>query len=170
MNTKLIPNSILALALTASAPMASADGSHWPIRPAIVGSWQVTITPVDCNDGTEFAQFATPVHVTFALGGTAAENTSSPSFQAGQRSSGHGYWEYTGRGTYHSYYEAFVLFDSVDPVPPQRPYVRGTQSFDHSMAVQDKDHWTSDALVTFRNTAGEQIGGGCAKTAAVRMR
>lgn len=62
------------------------------------------------------------------------------------------------------------MFDSVDPMPPNRPYVAGKQSIDQSMAMQDADHWTSDALVTFRNVAGERVPpSGCAKAAGVRM-
>jgi hypothetical protein len=49
--------------------------------------------------------------------------------------------------------------------------VQGTQTFDHSVEMQDRDHWTSDLLVTFRDSAGDQVPpSGCATAAAVRMR
>ncbi len=166
MKMNVIPRSTIAAFALATSMAATAGGSEkwWPLT-TIHGPWQVTINPVDCDSGTPL-----PVtilsYVTFAAGGTVAETTSGLGFEPGQRSSGQGHWEYTGRRTYRSHYQAFVLFDSVNSTR----YVRGTQTFDHSIEMQDRDHWASDLLVTFYNSAGEKVPpSGCAKATAVRM-
>jgi hypothetical protein len=170
MNARLIPATLLSLACVAIADRAAADDGPPPWAP-IVGTWEATVTPVNCQTGDQFPQFATLTYVTFAMGGTVMETSAGQRFQPGQRAAGQGYWQYTGRRTYFAHYQAFVLFDSVDPVPPATAHQRGSQNFDHSIDMQDGDHWTGDTLVTFRDTAGEQVPpSGCAKTTAVRMR
>ena len=163
--TLTLSSTLVALALAVSAVPVEAKS-----RPTIDGAWRVTITPVDCDTGDTFPQFSVVSNLTFATGGTLVESTSNPRFQPGQRSAGLGYWDYTGRRTYRAYFEAFVQFDSVDPVPPAPPYQRGTQSVDQSIEMQDPNHWTSDALVTFHNASGEKVPpSGCATAAAVRL-
>lgn len=170
MNTQLLLATLIALTFAASAQPASADDGPPPWGP-IVGTWEATVTPVNCQTGDQFPQFATLTYVTFAMGGTVVETTAGQRFQPGQRAPGQGYWEYTGHKTYFAHYQAFVLFDSVDPVPPATQHERGSQTFDHSIEVLDADHWTGDSLVTFRDVAGEPVPpSGCAKTTAVRMR
>jgi hypothetical protein len=161
----ILRSTIAALTLSASMAATAGDGGKKGSQTAIQGPWQVTITPVDCADGTPL-----PVrilsYVTFAAGGTLTEATSGIAFDPGQRSGGQGYWQYTGRNTYLAHYQAFVLFDSAGG-----RYVHGTQTFDHSVEMQDRDHWTSDLRVTFRDSAGDQVPpSGCATAAAVRMR
>ncbi len=49
-------------------------------------------------------------------------------------------------------------------------YKRGSQRFDQGIEFQDVDHWTSDALVTFTDTAGTVVPpSNCARVAATRM-
>jgi hypothetical protein len=169
---KMMGAALAVLVLAAAAGSAGADGKagHRPLRAAIEGPWQVTITPVDCDTGYEFSDFAFLSYLTFGSNGTLIETTSSLSFQPNQRSPGHGYWEDTGNRTYRGYFQAFVRFDSVDPMPPERPYERGVQSVDQSIQMQGRNHWTSDAVVRFSNVSGEMVPpSGCAKAAAERM-
>ena len=176
MNSKMILRStIAALALSAAAGPAAADGGgffgRWQAPSVLEGPWQVTITPASCDTGEEFPQFTFVSYLTFAAGGTLIESTSNRGFQPGQRSPGHGYWERTGRKSYHAHFQAFVLFDSAIPVtPPNRPYQRGKQTLDQTMEFQDSNHWTSDAQVTFVDSAGATVDpSGCAKATAERM-
>lgn len=169
MNTQFMSAVLVALTFALAGQPAMANDGPPPWRP-IVGTWEATVTPVDCQTGDQFPQFATLTYVTLAMGGTVMETTAGQRFQPGQRAPGQGYWEYTGHQTYFAHYQAFVLFDSVDPVPPATQHQRGTQIFDHSIAMQDGNHWTSDTLVTFHDTTGQQVPpSGCAITVAIRM-
>lgn len=175
MNTNLIVRSMIAVAaLLASAGPAAADGSGAGRANApwiLEGTWTVTITPYICATGEEFPQAAIKAYHTFTAGGTMLETTSGPTFQPGQRTAGNGFWERTGRGSYRAVFEAFVLFDSVNPPLFAPAYKRGTQRFDQGILMQDADHWSSDAVVTFRDTAGAVVPpSNCARVAAERMR
>ena len=174
MTTKLtLCTAVAMLALSGAAGRAQAEGSPDLDRgmAPIQGPWQVTITPVDCDTGEAYSDFAFQSYLTFGAGGALAETTASLSFQPNQRSPGHGYWRYTGSQTYRAYFQAFVRFDSVDPQPPARPYLKGVQSVDQSIEMTDRNHWTSDVLVGFRDVSGTMVPpSGCAKAAAERMR
>ncbi|NJN52714.1 MAG: hypothetical protein HC809_14130 [Gammaproteobacteria bacterium] len=164
MNTKLI--SMVLWSVLAAVAAEPAAATNFRFGPGLVGTWNVTINPVNCESGQpapiNFRSF-----MTFGVGGTVTEATSSPLFEPGQRGPGHGNWQYTGRRTYHSVMSAYVLFDS-NPNAPR--YVRGVQTIDQSMAMDGEDRWTSDALVTFLNAAGERVPpSGCAKAVGVRM-
>jgi hypothetical protein len=168
-----VQSTLLACALTASVGIALADGLAPRAsqgRSIIEGTWDVTITPYNCATSEEYSQFAFHSYLTFGAGGTLEETTSNPSFQPGQRSPGHGYWERAGRSSVHAVLQAFVQFNSVNPTPPAPPYQRGVQRLDQGIELFDADHWTSDAAVTFTNTAGEVVPPtGCAHASAVRM-
>jgi len=174
MNTKLILGAtVAAIALTALAGPAAADGTGAgrANAPSILeGTWKVTITPYICSTGEEFPQAAIKAYHTFTAGGTMLETTSGPTFQPGQRTAGNGFWERTGRGSFRAVFEAFVLFDSVNPPPFAPAYKRGTQRFDQGILMQDADHWSSDAIVTFLDMAGAVVPpSNCARVAAERM-
>jgi hypothetical protein len=174
MITKLfVQSTLLACAFAASTGNVLADDlapGAAQGRSIIEGTWQVTITPYNCASGQEFPQFAFASYLTFGADGTVTETTSNANFQPGQRSPGHGYWERTGRTSVHAVLQAFVQFNSVNPTPPAPPYQRGVQRIDQGIELQDADHWTSDATVTFTNTAGAVVPPtGCAHAAAARM-
>lgn len=163
----------LAIALTTAAgPVAARkmefDRSRVPS--ALVGTWRVTTTPYSCVTGTSFPQFARPQLVTFGDGGTVVEGGGNPDFQPGQRSSGHGYWERTGTQSFRAVFEAFILFTSVVTPPATPRYVRGMLRFDHGIEMEDADHWSSYASVTFFDVAGTPVPpSGCAQATAERM-
>jgi hypothetical protein len=165
----------LALALTTAAGPVVADGLNFGSTQApsvLVGTWRVTTTPYNCITGQVFPQFARGSLITFGAGGTVVEGSANPDFQAGQRSSGHGYWEREGRLSFHAVFEAYILFTSVVTPPATTPrYVRGTQRLDHGIEIEDADHWSSDASVTFLDVAGTRVPpSGCAKAAGERLR
>ncbi len=176
MNTKLTMRSaIFALGVAAAAGSITAKGNpfgQWQPPSLVDGAWEVTVTPFNCATGEEFPLFAVQSYITFASGGTLVEANSNPDFQPGQRSAGLGYWERTGHKTYHAFFQAFLQFDSGDPPPPpaRRSYRRGAQSFRHSIEMQDSNHWTSTAAVTFTDPSGVTVFlSGCAKASAERM-
>jgi hypothetical protein len=162
---------VLTVCLAAGSAMAD-EGGRWKAADTLVGAWRVTITPYDCAIGTEFPQFSFRSFLTFAEGGTMSETTSNATFQPGQRSAGHGYWERTGPNYYHSVFEAFINFTVSPPLPPPTPpYQRGTQRLEQGIQLLDRDHWTSDADVFFFDAGGSQWRPpGCAKADAERIR
>ena len=175
MNKTILRSAIALLVLATTAGPVSANGSvfgQWQPPSPLDGAWQLSVTPYNCVTGQESTLNTVRADMTIASGGTLVETNSNPDFQPGQRSSGLGFWERTGRKTYHAYFQAFLQFDSVDPPPPPaRSYRRGTQSFDHTIEMQDANHWTSTAIVTFTDLSGATVfSSGCAKAVAERMR
>ena len=162
---------VAMMAITASAgPAAAHDfGRWWVNTPSLLeGTWEVTIVPYNCATGVDTPTSIKAYH-TFTAGGTMVEATAGISFQPGQRAPGLGYWERTGWRSYHAVFQAFVLFDSPDSAPPPK-YVRGLQRFDQGIEIKDADHWTSDALVTFKDTNDATVPpSGCAHVSSVRM-
>jgi hypothetical protein len=130
------------------------------------GTWDVLITPYACGTGAPFPSFRS--RLMFNAGGTMLESPFNPSFQPGQRSPGLGTWERTGQTTYHSVFEAFIAFTSVvtPPTPPR--YTRGVQRVEQAIEVTDVDNWTSTALVSFVNEAGDPLSSGCMTAVGVR--
>jgi hypothetical protein len=163
----------IAMALTMAVGPVVASETEFDrsrVPSALIGTWRVTTTPYSCTSGTLFPQFARLQLITFGDGGTVVEGSGSPDFQPGQRSSGHGYWDRTGKQSFRAVLEAFILFTSVvtPPTPPR--YVRGTVRFDHGIEMADAHHWSSDALVTFFDVAGTPVPpSGCAQATAERM-
>lgn len=173
MNTPTIRRTIvsLALALSTVAGVAVANGNrlgHDRAPSALEGSWVVRITPYVCGSDpiVSFPQVAVDSYLTFGAGGALLESTSNPRFAPGQRSAGLGYWERTGRSAYAAVFEAFIQFTGTPP----SPYVRGTQRVEQQIDLVDADHWTSVAVVIFRDEGGNQVPpSGCATAEAVRM-
>jgi hypothetical protein len=160
------------MAITASAGTVAAQdfGPGRANSPSILeGTWQVTIHPYSCATGVPLPTFIRAVH-TFTAGGTMIEASSGLNFQPGQRGPGLGFWERTGQRSYRAVFEAYVLFDSPSSAP-QPQYKKGRQRFDQGIEIQDPDHWTSDALVTFQDTAGAVVPpSNCATVSAERMK
>jgi hypothetical protein len=181
MNAKMIFGVVItAVALSAGMGTAGADDSNGlkvgrakPSAP-LVGAWQVRVTPYSCQTGVEFPEVAFDSLLTFEEGGTMHEMTTNPSFQAGQRSPGFGFWERTDRDYYRAVFKAFVQFDSVNAAPPRPSYKRGVQTVDQGIEMPDNDHFSGDAQVTFRDVNGTIVPPpvpppGCAHFAGVRM-
>jgi hypothetical protein len=162
----------VALALTVALGLASgpalAGGGKSLNRNApnaLVGAWRVEITPYRCGEPeTTFPSITS--FLTFAKGGTMLETPSNPRFQPGQRSVGHGYWVRTGKGAYHSVFEAFVQFTGGN-------YQQGSQRLQQDIQMTGADSWESEADIYFYDAAGELIVGpgspGCAKAAGTRL-
>jgi hypothetical protein len=163
----------LAIAITTAAGPVVANGMSFDSTQApslLVGTWRVTTTPYICATGQLLPQFARPSLITFGAGGTIVEGSANPDFQPGQRSSGHGFWEREGRLSFRAVFEGFILFTSVVTPPATPRYVRGSSRLDHGIEMQDADHWSSYASVTFFDVAGTPVPpSGCARATAERM-
>ena len=140
---------------------------------ALVGTWRVTVTTYPCAN----PQATNPPFVsllTFGKDGSLIETTSSPQFQAGQRSTGHGRWERTGPGAFRAVSEAFIQFATNPPPPPPAPALqRGRQRLDQGIQMTSRDTFVSDAAVAFfDSTAPNGVAPyftGCARASGVRF-
>lgn len=155
----------------ASAAVANGKNHGRPeTAPSLVGTWQVVITPYNCATGISLP-VSFKSRITFNEGGTMVETPFNPGFQPGQSSSGLGDWEAAGRHAYRNVFEAYVNFTSV-VVPPATPnFVRGVRRVDQGIEMQDDDHWTSSASVTFFDEAGTIVPpSGCMTATGERLR
>jgi hypothetical protein len=158
-----------ALALASVCASAQANAPFAPLA-GLTGSWRVTVTTYSCSPATPAPSLTFKSFVTFSLDGTLVETTSSPLFQPGQRSSGHGLWERTGRNFYRAVSEAFIQFPTTPAPPaPQRGLQRGFQRIEQGIEFTDRDHFTSTATATFFDEAGAIVISLCASAAAERM-
>ena len=138
---------------------------------ALVGTWRVTVTTFPCAN----PQAKNPAFVsllTFGIDGSLIETTSSPQFQPGQRSNGHGFWERIGPGAYRVISEAFIQFPT-NPAPPPAPALqRGRQRIDQGIQMTSWNSFVSDASVAFFDSTapnGAPYFTGCATASGVRF-
>lgn len=135
-----------------------------------VGSWEGQLIPRDCASGETYPEFANNYLFSFHEGGTMNEMSAQVLFQPGQRSTGFGVWERSGRGKFAWTSKAFILYTSV-VTPPEVPrYVRGSMQLDMDMALFGGDRLEGGGPVTFMDTTGQVLGAGCAKLVATRLR
>jgi len=172
-STTALLAAITTLALAAPVGTASANGNAYGRSQApapLEGSWIVTIRPVFCDSGADVPNAPPPVtsYLTFASGGTMTESTSNPSMTP-HRTSGHGYWERTGRTSYQFAMQAFIT-SAIGP------YQAGHQRIEQTLEMHSNDDWTSTGPVQFfavfdlANAPGlAPYRGGCARASGVRM-
>lgn len=150
---------ILGFALTAVLALSAGWSATAWSRPGdfeLVGTWRVTVTQANCTTGAAMGQFQSIL--TFADGGTLAEDTTNRAFAVGQRGAGQGIWQYTGRGSYSAKSIAFINFDT--PMPPTGPapipfFKAGTQTIAQTIQFKnDPNAWSSTATVQFADSTG----------------
>lgn len=140
---------------------APSQGEH-----EIVGTWVVTVQLNNCSGTTIGGPFQSLL--TFNNGETMIEDTTNPSFAAGQRGTGHGVWEFEGDHKFAVKSIAFINFTTTPPPPPG--FKAGTQTIAQTIEFPDgPDHWTADAQVHFADTTGAVYRSGCATASAVRF-
>ncbi len=151
----------LILGLTLVAMLVLSAGWSAPAwsRPddyELIGTWRVTVTQANCSTGATMGKFQSIL--TFADGGTMAEDTTNRAFATGQRSAGQGTWQYTGHRAYTAKSIAFINFDT--PTPPTGPapipfFKMGTQTIAQTIVFNGTpDEWTSNATVQFDDSTG----------------
>jgi hypothetical protein len=156
------------LALAMGLAQASAPDSH-PSEArtaALVGTWRVQVTTYNCATLAENPPFSS--YLTFGEHGTLVESTANPAFVAGQRSSGHGFWERESRGSWRAVSEAFLLFGSTahGPFPGFAP---GSQRLEQRIELTGPDTFASEATVKFLGADGTLLVSGCAWAVGTRL-
>lgn len=175
MNT--VAAGLALLAAAALTPTVASAGNSNGIdgvgAKALAGTWRVTVATYRCdNPQAPNPPFASLV--TFGEDGSVVETTSSPQFQPGQRSSGHGRWEHTGPLAFRAVSEAFIQFATNPAPPPPAPALqRGRQRIEQGIQMTSRDSFESEASVFFfNNTSDNGVAPyfvGCARASAVRI-
>lgn len=161
-----------ALAATLSATTALAGGGrgHDDRDAALVGTWEVRMTPYVCATGVPVPNSTFDYLVSFHDGGTLTEVSANASFQAGQRAMGLGTWERSGRSEYVSSAKAFILFTSVVTPPALPRYVRGAQYVDWTIALKGADRFEAIGPVSFADENGNPVTpSGCVRGVGARL-
>jgi hypothetical protein len=150
---KVIVGFALAAVLTLSAGWSATAWSR-PGDFELIGTWRVTVTQSNCSTGATLGTFQSIL--TFADGGTMAEDTTNLAFAPGQRGAGQGIWQYTGHRSYTAKSIAFINFDTLTPNPPKvPPFKMGTQTIAQTIQFKDNpDEWNSTATVQFADSTG----------------
>jgi hypothetical protein len=156
----------LVIMLTSGRRAAAQPGD----QASLLGTWRVQVTLVDCQTGTAMSP-AFPSLVTFAFGGTMAEDTTNPAFGPGQRGGGQGVWNYKGLGTYGARSVAFINYTTLpNPMAHNPGFEAGEQMVAQTITFQNGSNaWTSVAAIEFSDTTGTVYRQGCAVANAQRF-
>ena len=122
------------------------------------GTWLVTVTQQICDGGPVTAKF--PSILTFADGGTMAEDTANSAFAPGQRGDGQGSWYYEGNHTFSAKSVALIKWDTpTTPLPPPTAplFKKGTQTITQTIEFKpgEPNEWSSTATVEFLDSTGK---------------
>ncbi len=126
----------------------------------IVGAWETTITPRNCETGEQVAPSFNGL-ITFNAGGTLAEYAANPALPF--RTPGHGFWSADGgRGDYSMRFSFMPLTPAGVPVGR----LRVSQVIQLNRFTDESYSSGSFALTNF---AGIVIASGCSTSTAVRL-
>ena len=141
------------------------------------GAWFVEVTLRNCTTNAPMGSFRSLV--SFHRGGTISETTSSPSFAIGQRSPGHGNWDFEGSHTYSQRMVSLINFDTAPNLPvvpgfnpalPVTPgFFAGWATVTHSVTLDGPNHATSSGTHEFFRTDGHSYRTGCSTAVAERF-
>jgi hypothetical protein len=154
--------SIVVMTLSLTERRAVAQDMESAASP-LVGTWQVKVTLVNCQTGAPLGPPPFSSLLTFARGGTMAEDTTNPSFAPGQRSSGQGVWETTSPSVFNVRSVAFINF-STPVFQAGQQVIQQTITYDNP-----SDQWSAVAAIKFTDTNGAVYRQGCATATAARF-
>ena len=166
-----------AALLMSSGSVALAHAGNSADKDALEGAWFVRVTLRACDTNAPIGSFLSLV--SFHEGGTISETTTSPGFAIGQRSPGHGTWEYEGHRTYRQRMVALINFDTAPNLPgtpgfnpalPVTPgFFTGWSVVTHTIELADDDHLTSSGTNAFYKADGTLYRTGCSTAEATRF-
>ncbi len=166
---KCIPLSFAAVALlitVAIPPSIQAQGKSESTESLdqsvgrIVGAWETTITPVNCETGAQVGPSFNGL-ITFNAGGTLAEYGANPATPL--RTPGHGIWSANGGGGDYS-----MRFSFMPLTPAGVPVGRLRVSQVIQLNRFTDESYSSGSFV-LTNFAGIVIGTGCSTSTAIRL-
>ena len=160
-----------------TATIGFAQSNRSAASQGLEGTWIVQVTLRNCATNASLGSFNSLV--TFHDGGTISEDTSSPSFAIGQRSSGHGTWAFDGRRTFSQRMVALINFDTAANLPgtpgfnPSQPvtpgFFAGYSVVTHSVELGDANHATSSGTNEFFRADGTSYRSGCSTAVLTRF-
>ena len=135
-------------------------GTSFQSANRIVGAWETTVTPRDCETGEPAGPSFSGV-ITFNEGGTVAEYAANPATP--YRTPGHGVWASNGGGSTFSMRFSFIpLTPAGAPVGRMRISQVGELS-------RFSDESTSSGSFVLTNFSGVVLATGCTTSTAVRL-
>ncbi len=166
MRSNIWKASLLLAAVVMVVPAFGQSTAHPESKAKLVGTWQVTVTQVDCQSGTPLGPPFTSL-LTFAQGGTMNEDTENSAFGRGQRGGGQGMWSSTGQSTYAAKSVALIKYTTPANQKTHNPgFEAGKQTINQNITFNDQSgQWTSTASVTFADANGNVYRQGCALAA-----
>lgn len=126
----------------------------------IVGAWETTVTPRNCETGEQIGPAFSGV-ITYNEGGTVAEYGANPATPF--RTPGHGIWASRGG---HRRYEMRFSFLPLTPAGAPIGRLRVSQEMELG---RFSDEMSSSGSFTLTNLSGVLIGSGCTTSVAVRL-
>lgn len=126
----------------------------------IVGAWETTVTPRNCETGEQVAPSFHGV-ITFNEGGTVAEYAANPATP--YRTPGHGIWVSNGGGSNYS-----MRFSFLPLTPAGAPVGRLRVSQDGELS-RFSDEKSSSGTFVLTNFSGVVLASGCTTSTAVRL-
>lgn len=152
----------VVLAAASSVSIRAQRGGEIEAPPVggIVGAWETTVQPRNCNTWEALGQ-PFPGLLTINAGGTVAEYGANPATP--YRTPGHGIWSSEGTVTYS------MRFSFIPLTPQGMPIgrLRVTQTVTLPAFSNES---TSTGSFVLTNFAGAVIGTGCSSATAVRLR
>ncbi len=175
---RLAAAAVLTVALFAApGSMGMAQSKMSGADSGLGGVWLVEVTLRNCETGAPLGpSFASLV--TFHRGGTITESAGSLSFAPGQRSPGHGVWDFIGGRTYSQDMIALILFDTPPNFPgpgfdaslPVSPgFFAGWQTISQTVELSGADHFTSTGSNAFWTSDGTPYRTGCSTAVGQRF-
>lgn len=166
-----------AALLMSPGSAALAHSSNSSEGPSLEGPWFVRVTLRACDTNASLGSFLSLV--SFHEGGTISETTSSPAFAIGQRSPGHGTWQYEGHRTYTQRLVGLITFDTAPNLPgtpgfnpalPVTPgFFTGWSVVTHTVVVTDAGTAESSGTNAFYKSDGTMYRTGCSTAVATRF-
>jgi hypothetical protein len=163
--------------LVSSSSVALAAAGHSPERKSVEGAWFVRVTLRACDTNASLGSFLSLV--SFHEGGTLSETTTSPAFAVGQRSPGHGAWEFDGHRTYSQRMVSLINFDTAPNLPgtpgfnpalPVTPgFFAGWAVVTQTLELTGPDSATSSGTNEFYKADGTLYRTGCSTAVATRF-
>lgn len=148
----------LAIMLMVTGVAGNGDLDHERGRPrGLVGTWNATVTLLNCADGTPLPIPPIQALNTFLENGSMLETGN----RSGNRSPGHGTWASLGRNRYEIRF-MFFLFNA-DGTPNGRQEVHG------EIQLSGRDQFTAISTFQVFNANGGLVAEGCATQSSTRF-
>ena len=149
------------LLISSVTPATAQVAGASPANDSLVGTWQVQVTLRNCSNGNPLGPPFQSL-LTFGVGGTLTETTSTSMFFPAERGPGHGVWNRSGGNTYTASSIAYITLNGV---------LSMKQRIDQRIQIaHDSLSLDSAATIQFFDPGDNLVKAGCATATAQRYR